>query len=534
MSIPTTDTQPLFELSQEGFEQWHAALPIQSPGDYRRALNSALQLLTTQSLPTELLEHVLDKLRPAILIESHRLTQAITAKSGELDEKSRRLAWLGAHFPGELAKAYLRLIKVKQDETGECTSDILAHVHRALECLELNSLRSALFYEYGSSSFWSRAYELYAIAERQNQTSWKPAGIDENSTTNASIGALFLRLLTFRLASPNQLSTAQIRKLYELLHAHGGLIRLTSHDSEKSDFRMDFGAPQEPEPINFAVDHEASERVRYLGYQELRTKLALLSQPSIPDGERIDEVLSAHLQSRLGGLPNFQQDSKTREAALMTEFDGIVAKLSLLEVLSEEQESETSAGLSLEILPLGHETAQDSLSRPGSKSAGTFQPIGQSGPARSPAWNLQKGEIPCRVRRAESPGFYLLEPTGAVASKALVAINTDNKLVQLGITGARQPRASDKSIPFELFANELAPVNVYLDSAPTVPHKAILGTLAMQHDGQRGLFAKAMRLHCGDSFTLERHGRRQRVKVAKVRELTPQFGAFEVALDPLR
>lgn len=534
MTSPNLPELP-FEPHASAFDAWVSALSANNPGEYLRSLNAALQAITTCVLPFNFQQYALEKLRPIVLIESHRLTQQFVGRPDSHDEKARKRVWLGIQFPGELGKAYLQLVKRRDELDAGDSQAALMNIHRALECFDFLSLRLAQVYEHCPSSFWNKVFELYAVAETLDQVDWTPSGKEDAHVSTVSIRSLLIRLMTMRLSTPNQLGSAQILKLHELLKSHVELIRLSKNsraNDKNPDFAFDLSSPGEPQPCNPEKATNTTSQHHFLYLGDFRKKLTLLSHQSVPESERLDDLLSAHLATRLGGLPNYQPENKNRDATLIIEFEDIVTRLSVLKAIAETPHSGQTVGMNLEILPIGQESATGAILQTSSKSAGTFQPGSGTSGNRTAAWNLQRGEYPCRVKRADTPGYYLLEATGITAPPgSLVAINTDNKLIQLGITGTRPPQGTDKQVPFELLANEPAAVNFYLDAAPTIAQRAMLGKLLAGTGDAYGLFVKSQRFRCGDRFTIDRNGRRQRALITKVRIWTPQFGVFEVKLE---
>jgi hypothetical protein len=527
-----------FEATPDAFDEWLAALSNNNSSDYRRGLNVALQsLLGATSCPGQFLHHALEKLRPALFIESHRILQFIAAKPSIPDDKSRKLAWLGVQFAGELGKAYFQLAKKvgaagSTDETAP-----IFYIHRAMECLEKYSLHLALIYEHCPSSFWQRVIELYEQAEIQGKTQWKPEDANESSHSPPSIKALMIRILALRLAAPNQLSPAHIQRLHDLLRTYGELVQLSVSPKQVGktpDFWFDLADPKEPRSFSRAIAEKSPIQARFAYFADFRAKLALLSQHSVNEAERLEEGFVAHLQARLGGMPSFEHSSGCREATVLIEFDEIIKRLTLIDLMPDSQLHEKPAGIALEVLPMDSESAAHDGVFTASKSAGTFQAGSSSTAAKFRTWNPDSRQQACRVTRADAPGYYFLEAANAtLEAGALVAVNTDDKIIQLGITGSRETQSSDRHVVFELLANDLVAVNVYLDTESTVVQKAILGSLSNGTQNERGLFAKTLRLRCGDGLTLERNGRKQRVRVTKVRELTSQFGEFEIAAESL-
>jgi len=521
-----------FEPGDEAVDAWLGSLP-NNPGECCRMLNDGLQALLASDLDPDFRFRALEKLRPLLFIQSHRLAQPYLGKPRATDDRVRKLALLGVQFPGELGKGYLALARAEGAREAADAGHRAQILYEALECFDLYSLRLAQIFESPSNSFWGRIFELFAMAESMAKLDWRPTVASPSLPARLGIDGLFCRLLMFHRAAPNQLNPDQIPKLHELLGVHAGSVavcRAAWRDGHSADLYFDLDAPRDPQPFDPSDRENTGTNRRYLYCRELRNKLVMLSQPTTPEAERLAPAFAAHLQIRLGGIPAVSQEAQSRNAVVIPQLEDLIARLAILEVRSQERQSWEVGGIDLEILPLNAEGDASLPSVASSKSAGTFAP-GKSTESKG-QYQWQRGEYPCRVFRAEAPGYYLLEPTGVTLRPGmLVALNTDNRLIQLGVIAGGGKEAGSALMPFELLGSEPVPVKVYLDASPAKSRKAVLAKLAAAMEGGQGLFAEALRLRGGEYFTLERDGVRKRCKVLRVRESSKDFREYEIAVD---
>ncbi|NJD07603.1 MAG: hypothetical protein FIA97_14065 [Methylococcaceae bacterium] len=520
-----------FEPNDEAVDSWLGSLPT-NPGECCRMLNDGLQALLGGDLAQDFRFRALEKLKPILFIQSHRLAQSYLGKPQGNDDKMRKLALLGVQFPGELGKGYLALARA---EGAKETTDPEFHarmIYEALECFELYSLRLAQIFEPPSNSFWGRIFELFAMAEAREYLGWRPVVDSPAMPGRRSVESLFGQILMFHRAAPNQLNPDQIQRLHELLGAHVGLVaicRAAWRDGHSADLYIDLDAPRDPQPFDPSDRDNTGANRRYLYCRELRSKLALLSQPTTPEAERLAPAFAAHLEIRLGGIPVVSQEAQSRSAVIIPRLEDLIARLAILEVRSQERQPWLVGGIDLELMPLGNGSTPPSLEA-FSKSAGTFAPGKTSDLKGQFQW--QRGEYPCKVYRAEAPGYYLLEPSGVTLRPGmLVAINTDNRLIQLGLIAGGAGDGSAALMPFELLGSEPVPVKVFLDASPSKSRKAVLAKLATAREGCQGLFAESLRLRGGEQLTLERDGVRRRCKVLRIRESSRDFREYEIAFE---
>jgi len=523
-----------FEPNEASVDAWLASLPPH-PGEACRVLNEALLPLLQSSLEADFRLVALEKLRPVLFVQSHRLLQSCAAQSLAQDEKVRKLARLCVQFPNELGKAYLALAQAAAESIDPDDERCALIVYEALSCFDLYSLRLAQTFEPPSRSFWGRICMLFALAETMAKLDWRPQPSYPPSPSRLTVQALFCRILLFRRMAPNQLPQAQIQRVHDLLGSLADLVeigRMPVQQGRAAELRLDLDAPAEPQPFDPAEVPASSGNFRYFHCRELRSRVVMLGQPTAPEAERLEPALTVHLQIRLGGVPPVSMDTQSRNAVLIPRMDDLIAHLAILDVRSQERDRWLGGtGIALEILPLERGGgARLPSGTQSSKSAGTFAP-GKT-PEVPEEHHWQRGEYPCKVYRAEAPGYYLLEPTGFSPKPGmLVALNTDNRLIQLGVIAGSGKEGSSSLVAFELLASDPKPAKVYLDSSPLKSRKAVTARLSGASQDATALFSEAVRVRGGEGFSLEADGVRKRCKVLRVLQSSRDFCEYVIAVD---
>ncbi|MBS1212521.1 MAG: hypothetical protein H6R26_1138, partial [Proteobacteria bacterium] len=462
---------------------------------------------------------ILELLRPMAELESGKLLAGIVGKPLPLIERLRNSAKLSAQFQAELARGFQSVAGDRQTASELSEDERASLVYRALSAYEQYLLRLALMYEDASPSLWSRVHDLYRLAAEFGYAGGGDSGVNE----------VFGRMLMFRLACPNRLDQDDIQRLNALLRAYGGLIDLKSSPTTGDafdEFIVDLtsGAP----PTRASAEYPLREGCRFLNAGRFRRQLALLMQPTVPESERLDEEFAVRVMVRLGGSPPYVAEQKGRRAMVALGLDSIVAMV----LKAQRAESGNSwAGLdALELMPLSDHLGAHPPSGI-SKSAGTFSP-GSSGTksvksaAGGEIWNRLAGEHSCHVFRSEVPGFYVLDAEGlALSPGKLAGLNTDNELIQVGVVGVAKPRGTGSLSVFELLANEVRTVRVFGPSVSTA-YSALFAQGAGH--GPCTLLGPPIKLRNGDAVELERGGRRDSYRVARLLENTDEFAQFEL------
>ena len=517
-----------FELNEEATKAWLSGLSASNPRESCRVLYAGLQALNSASPDPGLHLLVLDQLRQRIFVESEKLEPFFFGKPFPLDDKARKLAKLTALFHAELAQGYDAVARSSGFSETFTSPQRASVLSRALRSFEIYLYRSALMYETTSSQTWEKLNRLYRVAEQDNLTAWvDPTEEDEP----VSIATIFLRLQIFRLVVPNHLTQINIQRLHQVLSRFGRLLTWTEGGSEaEADFVVDLDSSRSPLPC--ALAGKSRESSRRFSPRLFLAKLDKLSQPTASKQERLDGAFVAQLQARLGGALPFSQDQqKTRNAVLILGLEPIFTAVAQIQLKGSLQPAWSSAP-EMELLPLSdHLGAAPAMDL--SKSQGTFiaTAAGNRSAQSKPAGDGRidsLGEHRCRVYPSEAPGFYLLEtPKSVLQSGGLIGLNTDNKLIQIGLV-FDYSHGGGKRFGFELLLGNAEVVRVACKASPDIAYKALLD---VADKSRSALIIQAMKLRNGEEIVIDRQGQKLPYRIAKLLESTPEFSHFEIVLE---
>ena len=535
----TSSTQPElpFLLRHDSIESWLAALPAKNARDCCRILYAALQAMNGTDLDPQVSFHVLERFRPLILLNSRELCPFFLGKPFPLDTRVRKIAKLSAQFHAELAKGYQAIARQKffAEVFGfEARARIF---HRALQSYDLFLLRLALMYEAPSSSVWEQINELFRLAEQADALHWAEPDTESGQASAASVVDLFKRIFAWRLAVPNRLSQEDIQRFHDLLNQYGMLIELGPNPGEhgaRVGFSIDLDSAQAPRfREQAAADHGS---LRYLSLGPFVAKLAALSQPTVPVPSRLKASLSVYLQVRLNVTPPFLPEQKSRDALLVLGLDSLVSALAAFNLKAQRQEVSWTGINNLELVPLSDHVGLHPRAE-SSKSAGTFAAAAAMNRVFKPRgeaviWGDREGQFPCQVYRTEAPGYYLLEHAGAaLRAGTLVGLNTDNKLIQVGLISGGNHENKPSLYGFELLASDVGLARIYNNAAPSNGHMGLFFKAPCARKGCFELIVPPLKLRGGELLTVEWEGRRETYRIAKLLEATAEFGHFEIGRE---
>lgn len=506
-------------------DAWLARLPVSNTRECCRLVYAGLRELNAAKPELRLHYEGLEKIRRRVFELSQSLSALFLGKPFPLDERVRKMAKLGAQFHAELAAGYQAITDAPDFTRIFETHEQVRVLCRALESYEWFIWRLALIHEVPGSVLWAAVNALYLKADSlaADQTS----ASSQEGTSEIDLDAVFARIQLARVLSPSRLSQRDSVWLLEFLKRSRGLaLKRTRDETLGAGFWLDLESTVAPR-----VSKEVSSNgvnVRYLALRPLLDRIAVLGQATTIGEEHIDEPLATYLQVRLGGSPSEALEKTSREALLIAGFDAVYdACVHLRQNASVPNEWGGVTGL--DIVPFSdHDGFAVGLD--GSKSAGTFISGYARGFADSMAESLFDGENRhyCRVHRAETSGFYLLESTRRLSGMPrLVGLNTDNKLIQTGLLhpleGA-EPKAC-KAV-FELLQSESEPVVMGPDASHALVHRALWGPST---DGAiTTLIAEPLRVRTGDGLSVKRQEKQEGYRVARVLEMTGEFMQLEV------
>jgi hypothetical protein len=321
------------------------------------------------------------------------------------------------------------------------------------------------------------------------------------------------------------------------LQQYGALIHLGRDPDELSaqaEFSIDLDSGRMPCSLARVAGNKGN--TRYLCFGAFVGKLDGLRQPTVPEPFRLKESLSIYLQVRLGRMPPPLAEQKSRNAVLILGFDTLVSALAAIMVKAEDRAFWTGT-TKLELVPLSdHIGLNPALEL--SKSAGTFSSAATMKKSGNPyaedeTWNHPEGEFPCKVYRTEAPGYYLLEHSaGALRPGTLVGLNTDNKLIQVGLVCSSPHEGAPSSYGFELLASDVSLTRIYRDAAQQTGHKALfIKTVSEAGRDRLGLMVPPLKLRSGEGLAVELDGRREKYRIAKQLEATAEFSQFEIVRE---
>jgi len=505
-----------FDPSPEAATAWLAGLPADNSRERCKLLFAGLQALNASRLSPLLHLQVLERLRPMVELESGQLLNGVQGKPLPMDERVRKAAKLSAQFQLELARGFEILSQVWPEVEDEGSRAGL--LHGAMLAYEQYLLRLALMYESAPSKLWAGVHALFQLAAKN--------GLEERK--ELGIGAVFKRLLAFRLACATRLEQGAARLLHELLCEHGELLNLRSEpvlDGAGADFAVDLNSGALPGPV-VPGSNAAPER-RYLFTGVFRRKMAQLMQASTPKAGRLDEVFASRVIVRLGGLPACAPEQKGRQAMVVGGLEAISRVAAKAARLKSAGGGWAGAG-DLELLPLSDYGGAGPVAQ--SKSSGAFAADASRkvpAPGTTGAFfGRAEGEYPCAVMRAEIPGLYLLETATALRSGHLAALNTDNTLLQVGVVGASRAQGGGRLYAFELVANDVRPVRVF-SGALSAPVNGLLAP-ASRDSADISLIMPPSKLRNGSVLELESGGRRSAYCIRRLLESTGEFTQMEL------
>lgn len=506
-----------FELAPDAADSWLAGLPVDNSRERCRLLFAALQALNASGADSLLHLQILERMRPVAELESGKLMVAFVGKPMPLEDRVRKSAKLSAQFQLELARGFEAVFDSLPE--GHDPEEMGKLLQGALLAYEQYVLRLALMYEPTSTKLWASVHGLLQRAARM--------GLDERKTLG--IGAVFKRLVAFRLASANRYEQSDLRRLHELLREQADGLKLSCEacvDGAAADFAIDLtsGAIPGPPPVDNAADGER----RFLFTGVLRRWLAQSMQPSTPEDKRLRGDFASRLIVRLGGMPTPAPEQRARQAMVAGGWDAVGSIASKAARLKAAGGSWAGLG-DLELMPLNDHGGFGSKASPArSKTDSAVQPRGSDafgGGAAAP-FGGSEGEYPCSVQRAEAPGFYLLETAAKLRGGRLAAINTDNTLLQVGLVGASRAQGRGRLFAFELLANDVTPVRVLGEALP----KPVAGLLGKMGGGSEALslLLPPTKLRSGSRLDVDSGGRRKTYCITRLLEATAEFTQFEL------
>lgn len=516
MSFPSPPTLP-------AIEAWLECLPVSNVRESCRVLYAGLQALNAAPPGIAPYFDALEKIRPLVGKLSRNLAPVFLGKPFPLEEKSRKVAKLGGQFHAELGAGYQAIANdpaFVEAFGPEVRGRVL---YRALRAFEVFYMRLALIHEVPSSRLWDNVNALYRQAESLDLLS-------ASAELAHDISAVFARMQVARLVAPNRMRQADCEWVFELLKQSGELIGLSASPEGcgGADYWLDLESPKPPRAC--ALGPARGRVLRFLTVRPLLSRIATLSQLSASLEEFIEEPLATYLQVRLGGLPDVAAEQKSRDVSLVEGFDALYDAVVGMQAWGGD--GGWNGGLAgLEIVPLNDHVGF-SAGAEGSKSAGTFVSSSTRGAGLGMVVEIPhergEGRLFCRVRRSDTAGFYLLEPAHRSANcYGLVGLNTDNKLVQAGLAHPNtRPGAGATALTFELLQRESEAVRLRCDGSHLEVRKALWGQSAGEET--MTLITLPLRLKNGEGVTVERRGRHDRYRVARMLETSDEFVQFEI------
>jgi len=531
MSTPALDAP--FALDFESFCRWLADLPRHDRERRYTQLFAGLGALNEANVALDFHFKALEEVSVAVFQAAANLSTVILGKSFPLPTGLSRLGKLAIQFHAELASGYARIAQQVDFEKDFDQAAQGRVIHAAFRSFTQKFLLKVLLYEPLPTSFWLRLNALYLRAEQGGLCDWSEICPELACVGPVSVQALYLRILTFRLAMPHRLEQAEIQQTFDLIQQHGALIELNGQPFEegrKADFSVDLASPM---PSSMArLQAGEGKDLRYVYLSAFRRLLDDLGRPPRNKDSVLATSPSNILQVRLGmGLVPLP-DKKSRYSIVVYGYSSLLVAMPQV---ATKLDSEDVLGdymlLSLDehVLPT---TRIES-----SKTQGTFLVTGSMvkpsaevsmGPSR------MKNATTCSVSPADRPGFYIIEsPAVALPPGKLVGLFTDNKLIQFGLVCPGCNELIPYRYGFELLAAEVSLVRVVLDSHPKKSYPCFFSDLG---NGRFGLITPPLHVHSGDGLIAQSHGFvgvPQRYRIAKQRMKAAEFCQFELVLEKI-
>lgn len=527
--MPTEPPELPFDLDFDSLCHWLAALPRSDREKRYTSLFAGLFALNSASPDPEFHFQALEELSVPVFQAAASMASVAIGKPFPLAVSVRKLAKMGAQFHSELARGYS---KIAQEDGFGRRFDLQEQgriVHSALRSFNQMLLHLALMYEAPPTSLWLRLNELYHQAERENLADWSVGCPELGHAEPASVEALYLRMLVFRLVAPLRLEQTEIQRAFGIIQQYGNLVSLMPQpflEGRKADFSVDLESSAMPASLSCHAGKMVGD-LRYVCLESLRQLADRLGCPPLNKESGLSANLSKYFQIRLGSSLAPILGKNSRNSIIIAGFSNLVgampqvgAKLASVDGFSD-----------FKLL------SQDEHDMPATKIASSKT----EGTFKTSAWGvrpLSKGSAAlgmiasgtaCRVSPAETPGFYVIESPGiALPVGGLVGLFTDNKLIQFGQVCPGCNELVPHEYGFELLASDVGLARVVFDANPKKTYRCFFSG---NGDGTYSLITPPLRLRGGDVLLVDRRGYgdpKERFRIARLLGKTVEYCQFEI------
>jgi hypothetical protein len=511
-----------FELNPAAASEWLDALPINNIRDCCRLFYPVLQALNARSLKPQIYFDILEKCRPVVLGLTRDLLAYFIDKPFPLESKNRKIASLCPRLHLELALSYRQIAESQSFPEDFTPDDRVLIIGRALEHLAQSMLRAAQIYEAPTSSILSFAYTLYRIAEQQDLFKSK---LETSASTSASLTELFLRIVWFDLAAPNRLAQPDIQHLFDLLTTHSVESAIgTSSVSHGMRAFFCFNPTEKHSIMPMVPFLPPKSELRFLFPENLLPKLrkALLTTDK--------QKMTGRVLPRLGDRLPCQDKELGRKAKLISGMDRISTNLTRIEARTVKF---TASGMwpnanFLQLAPSGEPIGSSVQST--SKSQGVISPslVKSSDAPSDERFEKFLDERSVDVQVSDFPGFYLLDLEKMIFKVGdLIALNTDDEVIQIGTVRGGQIRNGRFWYGFELLGNQPQLVRAHGEK-PGSSFRPALFFNATDDNAEKSIILDPIKWHGGEQLTISWLDQQHLYRIVKLLESTASFCHYMV------
>ncbi|HYE37595.1 hypothetical protein [Methylocaldum sp.] len=516
-----------FTLDIESVAAWLDGLPVANTRECCRVLYPVLQALNAASIEPRLRFAILEKCRATVSGLDKGLLPYFLDRSFPLDGKTRKIASLCSRFHSELALGYRQTVEAGAFAEAFKSPEQAVIVGRVFEYYANSLLRAAQIYEAPPSAFWPSIFGLFRLTEERGLCH---STLDDNALGTVSVTRFFKVVLLFGLAAPNRLGQRDIQRLFDVLATHAELVRIESTPVDSGAravlcFDCSGAGSLMPVPAPAPVNKPG---LRFLFVERLLSEF----RSEIRAGGKPEENPLTFAFPRLGDRLPCQSELTARRAVPSLGIETIAATVRRVEAHRTSGASSTpwSNLDQLELAPLSSDLRSEAL---GSKSTGTFAAALVSRPG-SKGERLGGGFGDMRsakVYRSELPGFYMVDSGGQTFRIGdLLALNTDDEIIQVGAVRCGQIHDGQFCYNFELLGNNPRSVRFRGERPGSDMQKALLFKTAS--DAPNTLITPPVKLRGGDAIIVEWGGGKRIFRIAKLLEANSTFCHIALAAEP--
>lgn len=323
LRVPRQDQQEFefFPLTAEGAQHWSEGLPVADDRQVAQQLRPVIDQLNRVEIAPELRYHILEALRPGLLVATAGLSRRFLKQPLIMPEEPRQMAEL-ADSLYTLAGTGYTLVAVHAIQRKDAIREmnparlVCESLQRAIRFAGAKLLQTFQLYRPVELHGWLSLHQLYALAEAQQLAGLK---VVDTLSGSGTITTAYLQALLLGCSKPNQLRQGDLATIYRGLQDWSALLSVDKERDSHSLFLVDLDNDQPP--LYSSLYHEApGPRTRYLDTGPLVAHLEQLRDGAEKQGVMLDKDtviphnLLEHMISALGSMSmrNFTRGKTTK------------------------------------------------------------------------------------------------------------------------------------------------------------------------------------------------------------------------------